>query len=71
MLAEMSGYSKFHFLRIFRTHTGMYLHDYINFCRLERVARMQKNGCYKKEIASALGFSSLSAFSRWHKGMQG
>ena len=69
MLADMSGYSKYHFLRIFRTHTGMYLHDYINSCRLQRVEEMQKNGFYKKEIASALGFSSLSAFSRWRKSM--
>ncbi len=68
-LAMMSGYSKFHFLRLFQQHTGVSLRHYINHSRLDRVAQMQKEGCYKKEIAIALGFSSLSAYSRWHKGV--
>ncbi len=66
-LARMSGYSKFYFLRLFREHTGMCVHEYIDCCRLERVRKMQECGCYKKEIAAELGFSSLSAFSRWYR----
>lgn len=69
-LAMMSGYSKFHFLRLFNAHTGISLRNYINHCRLERVSQMLSDGCYKKEIALALGFSSLSAFSRWYRGVQ-
>jgi len=66
-LARISGYSKYHFLRLFREHVGMTVHEFIDHSRSEKVAEMQRQGRRKKEIAAALGFSSLSAFSRWEK----
>lgn len=66
-LARLSGYSKYHFHRLFREHVGMTMHEFIDHCRSEKAAEMQRRGCRKKEIAAALGFSSLSAYSRWRR----
>ncbi len=66
-LARISGYSKFHFLRLFEQHTGQTVHRYLDDCRLQRVRTMLERGCSKKEISAALGFSCQSAFSRWLK----
>lgn len=65
-LAKIAGYSPFHFLRLFKQHTGMTVHDYINQCRIERVEEMQGFGARQKEIAADLGFSSPATFSRWY-----
>ncbi len=65
MLARISGYSKFHFLRLFRRCTGQTVHRYIDNCRLRRAREMLRHGRAKKEIAHALGFSCPAAFSRW------
>lgn len=69
-LARISGYSKFHFLRLFMHYTGQTVHDYINYCRLQRVKELQEHGHNKKEISATLGFSCQSAFSRWYKKWQ-
>jgi AraC-like DNA-binding protein len=66
-LARIAGYSKFHFLRVFRKYTGQSVHDYINVCRLKKVTELLQQGQIKKQIAEALGFSCPAAFSRWHK----
>lgn len=66
-LARMSGYSPFHFERIFKQHTGRSVHRYIDECRRARVREMLAGDCKMKEISYALGFSCPSAFSRWYK----
>lgn len=66
-LARISGYSKFHFLRLFKQHTGKSVHEYIDMCRRRRIIQLQAQGLYKKEIAAELGFSCLAAYSRWFK----
>jgi AraC-like DNA-binding protein len=64
-LARIAGYSKFHFLRLFRQYTGESIHKYINTVRISKVRSMLKNGRSKKEIAEKLGFSCASSFSHW------
>lgn len=64
-LALLSGYSRFHLVRLFKRETGMGLGDWIDRCRLERVQQLQKAGKSLAEAAQALGFSSPSALSRW------
>ncbi len=66
-LARITGYSKFHFLRLFKHHTGQSVHDFIDGCRVQRVLELLRQGCSQKEIAYVLGFSGASAFSRWYK----
>ncbi|MCK4982991.1 MAG: AraC family transcriptional regulator [Victivallaceae bacterium] len=66
-LARIAGYSKFHFLRLFKQHTGESIHKYINAVRISKVKNMLKNGYSKKEIAEELGFSCASSFSHWFR----
>ncbi len=66
-LARISGYSKFHFLRLFKQKTGYKVHDYINLSRMSRIVEMEAQGARQKEIAAALGFSCPSAYSHWRQ----
>ena len=65
--ARLSGYSKFHFFRLFREETGQTFHDYVNECRLKKVTAMLQERRTKTEISIALGFSHPSTFLRWMK----
>lgn len=66
-LARLAGYSKFHFLRIFKAHAGVSVHAYIDDCRRAHVRQRLREGASKKIIAHELGFSSSAAFSRWQR----
>ncbi len=66
-LARIAGYSKFHFLRFFKKHTGQKVHDCINAARIVKIKDMLKRGCLQKEISEELGFSCPSAFSNWYR----
>ena len=66
-LARIAGYSKFHFLRLFKQYTGESVHRYINTVRISKVKNMLASGCSKKEIAEELGFSCASSFSHWFR----
>jgi AraC-like DNA-binding protein len=63
----MAGYSKFHFLRIFRRHTGRSPHAYVDECRREAWLTMSASGMRVAAMAESLGFSHSSAFGRWLK----
>ena len=64
-LARIAGYSRFHFLRLFKAETGVTVHQYIDHCRRQKVQAMLNENRSKKEIAYTLGFSHPQAFSRW------
>lgn len=66
-LALIAGYSKYHFARLFRKHTGQTVHHFLDGCRLSRTIEMLEQGHRRKEVAAALGFKHESSFSRWHK----
>lgn len=62
--AEMCGFSKYHFIRVFEQLTGISPLEYRNQIRLEHAAEMLCNE--KKtveEIGNQVGFSSASYFS--------
>ncbi|MFZ2654025.1 MAG: AraC family transcriptional regulator [Victivallales bacterium] len=65
-LARIAGYSKFHFFRLFKKHTGQNVHDCINVSRLKKAEEMLKGGFLQKQISSELGFSCPAAFSNWY-----
>lgn len=65
-LARATGYSKFHFHRLFREQTGQTVHQYADQRRRARAAELLARRLSGKEIAFELGFSSPSAFSRWY-----
>ncbi len=64
-LAHLSGYSKFHFVRIFKECCGQTVHGFIQSCRLRKAGELERRGLPRKEIGFALGFASPSAFSNW------
>lgn len=62
-LAERAGYSPAHFARLFRQYSRYNFRDYLDMVRWEGYKNIQH--LRKKEIASALGFSSSSSLNRW------
>jgi AraC family transcriptional regulator len=64
-LAKESGYSKSHFLRMFREATGITPYQYLLRLRLQQAQRMIKEESYSLvDIAFACGFSSHTHMSR-------
>ena len=66
-LALMAGYSKYHFARLFRKHTGQTVHHFLDQCRLTRTVDMLAQGRRQKDVAAVLGFRHESSFCRWYK----
>ncbi len=66
-LARLAGYSKFHFFRLFREHTGMCVHAYITEARIRKVKDMLAKGYSKKQTALEMGFSCPSSFAHWYR----
>jgi AraC family transcriptional regulator len=63
-LASESGYSRAHFLRMFRAATGQTPHHYLTTLRLERAKKLMTSTTLSLvEIALACGFSSHSHFA--------
>lgn len=64
-IAAESGYSRDHFLRMFRTATGCTPHQYLLQLRIEKAQSLMKNPSLRIiDIAESCGFSSQSQFSR-------
>jgi AraC family transcriptional regulator len=64
-LAAASGFSRAHFLRMFRAATGKTPHRYLQDVRLDHARRqLQSNAESIAEIAVACGFSSHSHLTR-------
>jgi AraC family transcriptional regulator len=60
-LAAESGYSRAHFLRMFRAATGSTPHQYVLDLRLQRAKdRLRQKGASIIEVAASCGFSSQS-----------
>jgi len=66
-LAHIAGFSKYHFLRLFKAHTGQSVHTTVTQARRLRVEELLARGLAKKAIAAELGFSCPAAFSRWYR----
>ena len=62
-IVRITGYSKFHFLHLFKKYTGQTMYYFIHACRIKKVKTMLESGCRKKEIAYELGFSGGVAIS--------
>ena len=63
--AKISGYSKYHFIRIFKEATGQDFSQYINQIRLEHAVTLLKDTSLPvTEVALSAGFSDAAYFSR-------
>ena len=67
-LADIAGYSKFHFSRIFRQYNSMSYLQYINIQRTHAAEMLLLDQSIPiTEVAMRSGFSSLSTFNRVFK----
>jgi AraC-like DNA-binding protein len=66
-LARIAGYSKYHFLRLFRKHAGMSLQSCVNNSRVQAFRKMSAAGTPLRAICSDLGFAFPSALCRWRR----
>ena len=70
--AEMSGFSKFHFARLFKQFTGKTFYRYVNLKRIENAEKLLTDpSAGITEIAINSGFSSPPAFVRMFKQIKG
>ena len=71
-LAEIAGFSKFHFTRLFKEFTGVSTHEYLTKKRIEAAENLLSKPEYSiTEVAMQSGFNSLSTFTRVFKAEKG
>ena len=63
-IADFVGLSAYHFLRTFRTHFGITPHAYLTWLRLERGRECLVDGLPAAQVATEMGFSDQSHFTR-------
>ncbi len=67
-IADVAGFSKFHFSRLFKHFTDMSFYDYLNQRRVKEAEKYLLNPSLSiTEIALRSGFSSISTFNRVFK----
>jgi len=71
MLAGNAGMSKYHFLRLFKHHTGITPHHYILTQRIHRATQHIISGVSIAEASITAGFSDQSHFTRQFKRVYG
>lgn len=67
-IADVAGFSKFHFSRLFKQFTDMSFYDYLNQRRVKEAEKLLLNPSLSiTEVAMRSGFSSISTFNRVFK----
>lgn len=67
-VADLAGFSKYHFSRLFKNFTGLSFYKYLNKKRIEQAEKLLVDPALSiTEVALQSGFSSLSAFIRMFK----
>lgn len=64
MIAEVAFLSKFHMMRLFRSHTGLSIHQYLSQRRLLAARELIRQGISATDAAFRCGFGSYSSFTR-------
>lgn len=71
-IADSSGFSKYHFSRLFKQYTGFTFCDYLNYRRIKEAELLLiQQDCSITEVALQTGFTSISTFNRLFKKMKG
>ncbi len=67
-LADIAGYSKYHFSRIFKQYCGMSHIDYVNRIRISAAQKLLLDPDISiTEVAMSSGFTSITSFNRVFK----
>lgn len=69
--AEFTGYSKFHFSRLFKDYTGSTYHEFIQDLRIRKAKELLADENSVTEVAYQTGFHDLASFSRAFKSNTG
>lgn len=71
-VASLSGFSKFHFTRLFKQFTGKTFYRYVNLKRIENAEKLLTGPSITiTEVAFRSGYASLPAFVRMFKLIKG
>ncbi|MDD6136194.1 MAG: AraC family transcriptional regulator [Lachnospiraceae bacterium] len=65
--AKAIGFSKYHFTRIFKQHTGFTFHEYLNHKRIQVAQSLLAADLSITDIAFQTGFNNLTSFCRCFK----
>ncbi len=65
--AGFAGFSKFHFLRLFKEYTGTTYHDHLSHKRIQAAQNLLSTNESISNIASYTGFNNLTSFCRCFK----
>ncbi len=70
-IADVAGFSKFHFSRLFKQFTDMSFYDYLNQRRVKEAERLLLDPHLTiTEVAMLSGFSSIATFNRVFKNLK-
>ena len=71
-IANVAGFSKFHFARFFKENTGMTFIDYLNSFRISMAEwTLINEDCSITEVSFKTGFNSIKTFNRVFKQLKG
>lgn len=70
-ISDEAYFSKFHFIRLFKTIYGKTPHQYLKSVRIEKARQILKADNSVTEACFSVGFDSLSSFSGLFKRMTG
>ena len=70
-ISDEAYFSKFHFIRLFKTIYGKTPHQYLKSVRIEKAIQLLRNGKPVSEVCLLVGFDSLSSFSGLFKRIVG
>ena len=62
-IADEAYFSKFHFIRLFRSIYGKTPHQYLTSVRMEQAKQLLRSGVASKEVAFRVGFESIPSFT--------
>ena len=69
--ADYTGFSKYHFLRLFKDYTGMTYYDHLSHKRIQAAQKLLSTNESITNIAVRTGFNNLTSFSRSFKKLTG
>ena len=70
-ISDEASFSKFHFIRLFKTIYGKSPHQYLTTVRIEKAIQLLREDRPVTEVCFSVGFDSLSSFSGLFKRMVG
>ncbi|MCU7550883.1 AraC family transcriptional regulator [Chitinophagaceae bacterium LB-8] len=62
-IADEAYFSKFHFIRLFKTIYGKTPHQYLTKVRIENAIRLLQKGMSVTDVSFFVGFTSVSSFT--------